>query len=73
MQQATSQIESVSVFFAHLDAFSVFFSHATNRVLSFDDCVAIRIPGPVQTRWNFESRIISTTIEHKDNMKECFK
>ena len=27
----------------------------------------------MQTRWNFESRIVSTVFEHKDDLKECFK
>ena len=73
LQQATSQIVSVRVFFAHLNAFSIFFSHSTKRVSCLDDCVAIRIPRSVQTRWNFESRIVSTVFEHKDDLKVCFK
>ena len=72
LQQATSQIDSVRVFFAHLNPFSVFFSHSTKRVSCLDDCAAIRIPRSVQTRWNFESRIVSTVFEHKDGLKECF-
>ena len=71
LQQATSQI-SVRLFFAHLNSFSVFFSRSTKRVSCLDDCVAIRIPRSVQTRWNFESRIVSTVFEHKDDLKECF-
>ena len=72
LQQATSQIDSVRLFFPHLHSFSVFFSHSTKRVSCLDDCVAIRINRPVQTRWNFESRIVSTVFEHKDDLKECF-
>ena len=64
LQQATSQIDSVRVFFAHLNPLSVFFSHSTKRVSCLDDCV--------QTRWNFDSRIVSTVFEHKDDLKECF-
>ena len=71
LQQATSQIDSVRLFFAHLNSFSVF-SHSTKRVSCLDDCVAIRIPRSVQTRWNFECRIVSTIFEHKDDLKECF-
>ena len=44
LQQATSQFDSVRVFFAHLNAFSVFFSHSTKRVSCLDATVAIRIP-----------------------------
>ena len=42
------------------------------RVSCLDNCVAIRIPRSVQTRWNFECRIVSTVFEHKDDFKECF-
>ena len=72
LQQATSQIDNVRVFFAHLNSFSVFFSHCTKIVSFFDDYVAIRIPRSVQTRCNFESRIVSTVFEQKDDLKECF-
>ena len=71
LQQSTSQIDSVRVFFAHLNSFSVFFSHSSKRVSCLDDCVAIRIPRSVQTRWNLDSRIVSTVFEHKDDLKEC--
>ena len=72
LQQATSQTDSVRLFFPHLHSFSVFFSHSTKRVSCLDDCVAIRVPRSVQTRWNFENRIVSTVLEHKDDLKECF-
>ena len=72
LQQATSQIDNVRVFFAHLNSFSVFFSHSTKIVSFFDDYVAIRIPRSVQIRCNFESRIVSTVFEQKDDLKECF-
>ena len=73
LQQATSHIDSVRVFFAHLNAFSVFFSHSTKRVSCLDATVIMRIPRSVQTRWNFESRLVSTVFEHKDDLKECCK
>ena len=67
LQQATSQFDSVRVFFAHINAFSVFFSHSTKTVSCLDATVAMRIPRSVQTRWTFESRIVSTVFEHKDD------
>ena len=73
LQQATSQIDSVRVSFAHLYALSVFLFHSTKRVSSLVDCVAIRIPRSVQTRWNFKIRIVFTFFGRKDNLKECFK
>ena len=53
LQLATSQIDSIRAFFAHLNAFSVFFFHSTKRVSCLDDFAAIGIPRSVQTRWNF--------------------
>ena len=73
LQQATSRIDSVRVFFAHLNAFSVFFSHSTKMVSCLDATFAMRIPRSVQTRCKFESRLVSTVFEHKDDLKECFK
>ena len=67
LQQATSQFDRVRVFFAHINAFSVFFSHSTKTVSCLDATVAMRIPRSVQTRWTFESRIVSTVFEHKDD------
>ena len=49
------------------------FSHSNKRVSCLDDCIAIRIHRSVQTRWNFESRIVSTVFKHKDDLKECCK
>ena len=60
------------MFFAHLNLFSVFFSHSSKRVSCLDYCVAIRIPRSVQTWWNLDSRIVSTVFEDKDDLKECF-
>ena len=73
LQQAVSQITSVRMFFANLNTFSVFFSRSPKRVSCPDDCVARRIPRSVQTRWNFQSRIISTVFEHKDDLIKCFE
>ena len=42
------------------------------RVSCLDDCVTINIPRSVQTKWNFESRIVSTAFEYKDDLKEHF-
>ena len=70
LQHSTSKIDSVRAFFAHLNPFSVLFSHSTKRVSYLDECGAIGIPRSVQTIWNFESRIVSTVFEHKDDLKE---
>ncbi|XP_065070319.1 zinc finger MYM-type protein 1-like [Rhopilema esculentum] len=73
LQQAVSHITGVRVFFANLNAFSVFFSRSPKRVSCLDECVARRIPRSVQTRWNFQSRIVSTVFEHKDDLIKCFE
>ena len=73
LQQAVSQITSLRVFFTNLNAFSVFFSRSPKRVSCLDDCVARRIRRSVQTRWNFQNRIVSTLFEHKDDWMKCFE
>ena len=73
LQQAVSQITSIRVFFANLNAFSVFFSGSPKRVSCLDDCVARRIPRSVQTRWDFHSRIVTTVFDHEDHLRKCFE
>ena len=72
LQQVTSQIDAVRVFFAHHNAFSIFLYHSPKRVSYIDNCVAIRIPRSVQTRWNFESNCFYC-FWAKDDLKECCK
>ena len=50
LPQAISQITSIRVSFANLNAFSVFFSRSPKRVSCLDDCVARRIPRSVEQR-----------------------
>ena len=73
LQHAVSQITSIRVFFANLNAFSVFFSRSPKRVSCLDDCLARRIPRSLQARWNFHRRIVSTVFDHKGDLRKCFE
>ena len=73
LQQAVSQVSSIRVFFANLNGFSVFFSRSPKRVAYLDECVARRIPRSVQTRWNFQSRIVSTVYRYREDLVNCLK
>ena len=73
LQQAVSQISQIRLFFANLNGFSVFFSRSPKRMAYLDKCVGKRLPRSVQTRWNFQSRIVATVSQYKDDLIECFK
>ena len=73
LQQAVSQISQIRLFFANLNGFSVFFSRSPKRAAYLDKCVGKRLPRSVQTRWNFQSRIVATVSQFKDDLIECFK
>ena len=73
LHQVASQIPSIRIFFANLNGFLDFFCRSTKRIACLDECAAKRIPRSVQTRWNFQSRIVSTVFEHKACLIECFE
>ncbi|XP_056089373.1 zinc finger MYM-type protein 1-like [Rhinichthys klamathensis goyatoka] len=73
MQQATSKIPKVSVFFSELGGFCAFFSRSPKRTSVLDDVVGSRLPRACATRWNFHSRSVNTVYEHRDDLLKCFK
>ncbi|PIO23503.1 hypothetical protein AB205_0085560 [Aquarana catesbeiana] len=56
MQQATSQIPKVSLFFAKLGGFASFFVRSPKRTDVLDKVIAHRLPTSSSVRWNFHSR-----------------
>ena len=73
LHQAVSQIPSFRIFFANLNGLTDFFYRSTKRIACLDECAAKRIPRSVQTRWNFQSRIVLPVFEHKVSLIECFE
>lgn len=73
MEQATSHITPVSIFFSDLSGISAFFSRSPKRTSILDQIVARRLPRASSTRWNFNSRIVNTVHENRDDLIECFE
>ena len=73
MQQATSQVPAVRVFFSDLNGISSFFSRSPKRTTILDQVVARRLPRASATRWNFNSRVVNTVYENLDDLIECFE
>lgn len=68
MQQATSQIPAVRVFFSDLSGLTSFFTRSPKRTTILDEIVARRLPRASSTRWNFNSRIVNTVYENLDDL-----
>lgn len=72
-QQATSHIPAVRVFFSDLGGISSFFTRSPKRTAFLDQVVARRLPRASSTRWNFNSRIVSTVYENLGDLIVCFE
>ena len=73
MQQATSRIKKVNIFFSDLSGIATFFSRSPKRTSILDQTVARRLPRASSTRWNFNSRVVNTVYENRDDLIECFE
>ncbi|XP_074476999.1 zinc finger MYM-type protein 1-like [Sebastes fasciatus] len=73
MQKATARIPRIHTFFSELGGFSAFFSKSPKRTTVLDQVVAHRLPRACVTRWNFQSRVVNTVYEHKDDLLKCFQ
>lgn len=73
MQQATSNIPKVRIFFSDLGGFASFFSRSPKRTAVLDKVVAHRLPTSSSVRWNFHSRAINTVFEHREDLIRCFQ
>ncbi|XP_073479697.1 zinc finger MYM-type protein 1-like [Aquarana catesbeiana] len=73
MQQATSQIPKVRLFFANLGGFASFFARSPKSTDVLDKVVAHRLPTSSSVRWNFHSRAVNTVFEHREDLIHCFE
>ncbi|KAL1276105.1 hypothetical protein QQF64_035728 [Cirrhinus molitorella] len=73
MQQATSHISKVRIFFSDLGGFASFFSRSPKRTDVLDKVVAHRLPTSSNVRWNFHSCAINTVFEHREDLICCFQ
>ncbi|XP_016386768.1 uncharacterized protein LOC107722802 [Sinocyclocheilus rhinocerous] len=73
MQQATSHIPKVRIFFSDLGGFASFFSRSPKCTGVLDKVVAHRLPTSSRVRWNFHSRAINSVFEHREDLICCFQ
>lgn len=72
MQKAASQNTQVRVFFSDLSGIPAFFSNSSHRSDMLEQIVKVRLPRVAPTRWNFNSRIVNTVYENRENLILCF-
>ena len=73
LKQACSSITKSKIFFANASGFSTFFSHSSKRNDALRAVTKRAIPRPADTRWNYQSRLIATIHEWKDDFTKCFQ
>ena len=72
LQQATSQIDSVRVFFAHLNAFSIFLSHSVSMILKEMCDIVI---SHCSSRFEVAGHLVAATLFESGsfpNFEQCF-
>ncbi|XP_061587233.1 uncharacterized protein LOC133452053 [Cololabis saira] len=73
MQQATSRISQVRIFFSNLGGFASFFTRSPERTAVLDRVVAHRLPTSSSIGWNFHSHAICTVFEYREDLIQCFE
>ncbi|XP_058629145.1 zinc finger MYM-type protein 1-like isoform X2 [Onychostoma macrolepis] len=74
MQQATSHIPKVRIFFSDLGGFASFYSRSPKCTAVLDKVVAHRLPTSSSVRWNrWNNRAINTVFEHREDLIRCFQ
>lgn len=73
LQNSVASIQECKIFFATISGISAFFSKSTKRTNILDSICGRRIPRNVQTRWNFNSRIVNTVLVYRNELPETFE
>ncbi|XP_065117720.1 zinc finger MYM-type protein 1-like [Paramisgurnus dabryanus] len=73
VQQATSYIPKVRIFFSDLEGFASFFTRSTKRTDVLDKVIARRLPTSSGVRWNVHSRPIDIVFAHREDLIRCFE
>jgi hypothetical protein len=68
MLNAASANTNVRIFFANLQGICTFFSNSPQRTAVLDETVKKRLPRSASTRWNFNSRVVCTVFEHREDL-----
>ncbi|KAJ3620532.1 hypothetical protein MTP99_004473 [Tenebrio molitor] len=73
LEKAVSNIPSVRMFFANLNGIAGFFSHSPDRRAALQQVCDKRVPRPSQTSWKFQSRIVQTVFNYKEEILQCLE
>jgi hypothetical protein len=73
MLNAASANTNVRIFFANLQGICTFFSNSPQRTAVLDETVKKRLPRSASTRWNFNSRVVCTVFEHREDIIETMR
>ncbi|KAL4130623.1 hypothetical protein QTP88_008044 [Uroleucon formosanum] len=71
MKAASCKSKETRIFFSNLTDITNFFSRSPQRVQVLDQIVKKRLPKTVETRWNFNSRVVNTVYENRELLIEC--
>lgn len=63
----------VRIFFANVQGLCTFFSTSPQRTSILDEVVKKRLPRSVPTRWNFQSRSVTTIYDYRQDLIKCMK
>lgn len=67
---AASAITNVRIFFANLQGICTFLSSSPQRIAIPDEVVKMRLPRSPPTKWDFNSKIVETVFEHREDIIE---
>lgn len=73
IQQATSKIPQIKLFFANLAAFSAFFNKSLQCISVLNAIVHKRTPQTVPKQWDFEGRAVITVYTYRVELLECLE
>lgn len=69
---ATYKNKETRIFFSNLTDIANFFTEP-QRVSVFDEIVKKRFPETVETKWNFNNRVVNTVHENREMLIECIE
>jgi hypothetical protein len=73
LEKAVSNIPSVRIFFANLNGIASFFSDSPDRRAALQQVCDGRVPRPSQTKWKFQSRVVQTVFNYKEEILQCLE
>lgn len=71
MEQASSKISRVKIFFSEIGGITAFFARSPKRTEILEQIVSRRLPRGSATRWNFNIRAILLIYEFREDLLEC--